>query len=662
MKKVFAIIFAWFFSAALFAAPYYPAASRFGDYQANVRQGVVGGIPNRSGGAVISAATYGFSTGASAATNAAAIISAFAASSEGDVIYMPAGTYAMNAVTLDRVYSNRTLRGAGQGVTILDCYGTYGITVNGSADWGNVFNPSSTITGLTSGSAVITVSDGSALPSPSAESNYRIGRVKLVNEAVTPVVSVNNYDFKRAIDVLMVSRSGNSVTLSQPLPSAFTAGATGAVFELGNQNAWHTRGIGFESFTIDGNNSSGAMISGVYVSFATGCWIKDVKVLGHANYAFFFDDTVNCELRFSEAGTGTGGGTSQAGLIWQSSCYGLVEDNIIPQSYPVIEVNSGSTSNIFGYNFCGTGVLNTNHNPHNSFNLYEGNSYWYGQSDGYFGGSSEETHLRNWMRSGIVLANKRFTRNANVDGNIVGTVGTTYATDGSENWGKPNIGNNDSTGTWSLASSSYSLDWDSSNNRPYIWTGTLASKSSDIAGVVTLDSGMATTFNAALANASGSKRNYSLVAAANSAASTVSGVSGNDVTFTMDSIVYVLPSTSTVSWFSPGPNGFQELDLDVASTTIRKANYYILTGDIPAGESLGADTLPDSYYMSAKPAWFGSLAWPAYDPYSPPASESAALVAIPAGWRYINGNSNYLGGGGVSATATTVNVGTFNKL
>ena len=45
-------------------------------------------------------------------------------------------------------------------------------------------------------------------------------------------------------------------------------------------------------------------------------------------------------------------------------------------------------------------------------------------------------------------------------------------------------------------------------------------------------------------------------------------------------------------------------------------------------------TLIDSLYLSSKPAIFGSLTWPAFDPASP---ALAAVTGIPAGYRYVNG-------------------------
>ena len=70
------------------------------------------------------------------------------------------------------------------------------------------------------------------------------------------------------------------------------------------------------------------------------------------------------------------------------------------------------------------------------------------------------------------------------------------------------------------------------------------------------------------------------------------------------------------SWPGSGalPSGYQERDLDVSTTLIRKGNYNTANQAVPAGESLGGETIPNSYYLSGKPSWFASLSWPPFDP------------------------------------------------
>ncbi len=610
---------------------YYPDSSRFGEYDPNVIQGIVGGIPTRSGGSVFNAADYGFSELSDEATNSAAIASALSASSQGDIILLPAGTYAAHIVA-SYTSSNRTIRGEGIGVTILKPTSVCGALIGNDSNYGNPSNPLSTITAISGN--VITVSDGSSFPTPSSEPQYRIGRIQLGNEDSTPVFSVSAYDKTRYISVVMVSRSGNEITLSQPLPSSFADGiASGATFELGFQVPLYGTGIGLEEMTIDGNDSAGSMQVGVAFGFIAGSWAKNVKVLGQFNYGIRFYDSVNVEVRHSWIDAGFGGGTNHGGILYNTTSYGLVEDNIVVNNGPCFEINFGSTSNIFAYNYLGVGILNCNHGTWNSFNLYEGNVVWFTQTDGYFGGSSQETDFRNWMASGIVLSQKRGSRQRNIIGNIIGTTGVTYTSDGSEFWGTPNIGNNGSTGTAQPSMGDWWLDWNTGTSSVWTWTATLTTRTSDTAGAITLGAGQGSSFATALAGTTDNGRIIQPVDGTQGGSIIVTSVVGDVVTFTTYS--GTLPTVLTDFIVVPGPSGFQELDLDVAATTDRKVNFYILTGDIPTDEGLGADTIPDSYFRLTKPAYFEGLAWPPYDPFDPQVYDG---TEIPAGYLYINGS------------------------
>jgi hypothetical protein len=70
----------------------------------------------------------------------------------------------------------------------------------------------------------------------------------------------------------------------------------------------------------------------------------------------------------------------------------------------------------------------------------------------------------------------------------------------------------------------------------------------------------------------------------------------------------------------------------VKSTLIRAANWDSATNGIVGGGYTVAD-LPNSYFLTGKPTWFGNLAWPAFDPANP----NLGPDAIPAGYRYNHG-------------------------
>jgi hypothetical protein len=77
---------------------------------------------------------------------------------------------------------------------------------------------------------------------------------------------------------------------------------------------------------------------------------------------------------------------------------------------------------------------------------------------------------------------------------------------------------------------------------------------------------------------------------------------------------------------------------DTSNLDPRSQATAILDGecDVQQGTVVWAEAnhiLPDSYYLKAKPAWFGNLAWPPIDPNHPLASGTAS---IPAGQRWLS--------------------------
>lgn len=69
------------------------------------------------------------------------------------------------------------------------------------------------------------------------------------------------------------------------------------------------------------------------------------------------------------------------------------------------------------------------------------------------------------------------------------------------------------------------------------------------------------------------------------------------------------------------------------STAILHGEYDTATGTLTWGE--GDRTLPSSLYLTAKPAWFGSLRWPAFDSTQP---NDSSVESIPAGYRVVRGS------------------------
>ena len=206
----------------------------------------------------------------------------------------------------------------------------------------------------------------------------------------------------------------------------------------------------------------------------------------------------------------------------------------------------------------------------------------------------------------------RFTRNYSVIGNLLA---------GPISFGNPNMGNGFSSGTAQPGKGKNWADWD-----PVVGTtikGVLTERASDTAGKITLSAGSVQAGQAPMMRSKTAGTWFM-----------VGKVDGKVAAVDTSPWSSKLPPVDSELTIFPGPGGFQELDLDVRATALVKGNYYASGKGIPADESLGATVLPESLYLTNKPAWFGKLAWPPFDPGKPNLSGDA----IPAGYRYKHGS------------------------
>jgi len=523
------------------------------------KAGVPGGIP-RDRTKLIDVTKPPYSADKTGATDAQpAIARAIAGAANGEVVYLPAGTYRVNKGI--RTGGKRiTIRGAGPTRTILQAhnrvYSVVDLGLAGGADylWKR---PNLAITGSPSrGAAVLTVGDTKALDAYPKGGVGQIGRVGLKNDPSLPVVAPGHWEYLRHQTCRLVARTKTTVTVSPPLMFDLPASLAPKLAVA----ARHAEFAGIEDLTIDATHCS-APHPAVGMGQCYGCWMKNVHVLNVPNYHVGVSDSVQCEIRHCRLARRKGAGSNGAGVLFGASTRCLVADNIITHQFPHIEVNSGSTGNVFAYNYCYDssiqGVIGvsicSNHGGHNSFNLYEGNVAAKFQSDGYHGSASHDTAFRNWFHGtcdktdkfGICVYLNRFTRHYAIVGNVLGRKGYTYRYDNADNGfgyedryiyalGLPNIGNGGFSGYAQPSKGTYWKDW-----------------------------------KKMLASAPGK---------------------------------------------GPGPGGFQELDRDVKATTLRKGNYNYHHRAVPPSESLAGATLPKSLYLAKKPSWFGDLPWPAFGP------------------------------------------------
>lgn len=606
-------------------------SSRLVDWTPGVTVGVPGGIPSANYTKCVTAecqalenAPAGYKDGSLSPTGLldAAIKSAPAKS----YVYLPAGKWG-TSISFGNWKGEVVVRGAGMDQTVVG--GTLFMGTGNNWNYPTVGN--SVTGGLSRGSTRINIADTSA---------FNIGILaKIViqeNDPSIPVISVAGFSNIRSQIVQITGKTSNSLTFFPPLYDDYGGSSVHAkVYANQIQSGY----IGVEDMTIDvgGGASYGAMIQQCHA-----CWIKNVRMKMANNYNIGVFDSLFFELRSSYLDAlNRAGGTNGAGLLMNGDNASLIEDNIVVESFPNFEINMSSSGNVFAYNFTnnanGLIGINTNHAPHNQYNLYEGNITHNLMSDGYFGSESDGTLFRNWFTGAPLDANnnksqtwclslKRFTRRYSLVGNIFGSSGISNPC--VDLAGLPNIGNGSWDGQAQPSAGDYWDGWDPSVGTTI--TGTVKQNLTDYTASIEFSGGRLLPYQMAFSTVNGWV--------------IVNSISGN--TATIDGSPWsskIAPAGTTFKLWG-GAGGFQEQDLDVRATTHRKGNYYYGTNAIPSDEALGSLSLSNSLYLDSKPVWFGSLSWPPFNPNNPSA---ATYDSIPAGYRYMHktGTPGYSGNG-----------------
>ena len=347
--------------------------------------GVPGGIPNRTN----ICAT--FNQGTTASTINSAINSC--SNSGGGVVYLNAGTYNLTGINL---YSNNvTVRGAGADQTILK-----GCNI---INLGNGYNSASGINitgGAAKNSTSFTVASTSGL---SANTVIEIDRDNDPNIVVSTTGGTRHI---RQVNMI-TAVNGNTVTVKNPLIWDFSSGNPKIKFTFSS-----TRLSGIEDLKLDHSGTSGC--TNLMLQYCYGCWLKGIHSYKPASYHMTIAATLNGEIRDSFISDAQTYGADNAGLqVYGNSQYGSnsswkIENNIFNRVFPGVELQNSSSGFYVGYNYAYgtmasasngpvTWMYTDNHGPHDMMNLWEGNVGEMFGSDGYFGGSSHGTAIRNYF-------------------------------------------------------------------------------------------------------------------------------------------------------------------------------------------------------------------------------------------------------------------------
>ena len=450
------------FGAGAFVAKIIPD-SRTAPWQGNV--GVPGGIPNRT--KIYKNIVTDLRADPTGKVDAAPIINrAIGSCPAGQVVYIPAGTFLIASAISQSNKSNFTLRGAGQGQTILHVTNNITpISSSGIVPWPPPTTGPDITAGATRGSNTITVANTSGF---APDMLFTIA-------PVTPIWAHNLGGFPdtfRRMGGMFKVRSKTATTITFDPPCPFDFSGMNPIAIPAAVGATTIQGVGYESFTID-MSSVTANVWSIQFQAAWGCWIKDVEFKNNRGRIIFMTDVVRCELRESYTNIQSINSPNHEGIDFgDQACWCLVEDNVVSPGGPPIVFGDGGRfcmGNVIAYNYVtsvlpGTWDATFNHGPHNMLNLCEGNVFQNSfKDDGYFGSSSHNTLFRNVIQDQVAL--KHFCNYYNIVGNVLGATrpvpGQTRTYDAgevSDYWnnhvfpiyelGFPNIGNASHNGTF----------------------------------------------------------------------------------------------------------------------------------------------------------------------------------------------------------------------
>ena len=625
-----------------------------------------------------------------------AVGAAWTAASPGDVIYFPPGTYRFESSAINTQYKDDvTIRGASSSTVTWVIATTSNVIQWGSP--GEANQSPQTVTGTkTKGTTTLTVSD---------TSGYTVGdHVSIAYENETnntriqagapPVWTSLGWPEARKLYAKVTGKTGSTVTIDPGLPADAT-NLTLKVYRYALAgDSWITSGVGIENISISFASSSHPLAV-FQVTTGEYCWFYDVRFLNWSMNAsngscISLFSAYRCQIQkcyFNASESVSSDGAIGVGSMTSS----LIVDNIIKGGFETwVYDNGNSVNNVYALNYA-PGLKSIFHNAHPSQNIVEGNYAYMHQSDGYHGSSSDNVLYGNFFYGGgtgstgwwsIIL--NRFKRRYVIARNFLGEDGVTTGRIG---WGFPNFnldatgfagptGLSDQVGEQDYSQPGYGIyeytivsgdvsagdfwaDWEI--------TGTLTTRTSDTVGVFTVSGGNWFTGDTGTGGQIWPRIWWTSKASGigsigGSQAGTVTAVSGSQVTISFAS--GTLPDQGTAVQLYTGPGGSQEKDLDVQPSSLEVHNYYGNGSGTGSIQASSGDTFPASLVWSSKPAWFGSLDWPPFDVDN---AATADPERLPAGYRQINGNEDYLGGAatpqyspvpGAYATAQTVTITT----
>lgn len=581
-------------------------ADRIYPWQGNV--GVPGGVPNVTTmfcNVLLSIpGTNRVAVGDNSTDDTIALQTAINLCPSNQYVYLPAATYKTTAALSLKGRNGVVVRGAGRGLTTIEPHSTSGSVFAFGTDGNNYeqyeFGSPTFVANITAGNTLassnITVSSTSGLVVGGLinidELNDTNGYLKCI-----PVGNEGfNSDSSRSQDgsgtrclgqvCVITAIAGSVVTIDPPLVWWFTNASPQTVgFPL------QTSMAGVENLTVDNNNT------GIEQSFSMWavkwCWIKNVESMWSDGDHVIVDSSARCEIRdsyFHDSYAHTSGSHDSTIVLRCHASGILVENNIMRRLHigTIIE-NGGGCASVIAYNFMtnqfdsGATLAMYNdieyHGSHVLMLLCEGNVINSFNQDGVWGTATAGTLLRNFVSG--------------------------------QDWDCPPF-----TGRGSEQTGSYQKQ--TQGNRCVTLAGVGLSQYFNVVGNVlgTTNMGSYPSFNPVYTNIWPMFQNYDhegRILVMGYACGSDTGAGGGQC-----------------AGFDVGDNNTPWL------TLINHGNWDVVNKAQIWSNSIPDQVIPQSYYLTGKPSFFGTCTWPPIDPGTATNDNTFQITNVPAVRAFFN--------------------------
>lgn len=534
--------------------------------------GVEGGIPARMTiCADVTTAPYNADkTGAASAVRA--IQTAIDQCPDGHVVMVPAGTYNIDgALTIRKAI---TLRGAGAATVFLVTAGT-AVHIGGLGPWPPPKSNDSYRTPITGGAArastTVNIADSSSVT---------VGKMIMVDETDDPALVWTKPDAKgrfRASMHRVDAKTPGSVTFHPALPIDFSNAP---------QLSWFpdlTHDAGVESIKFVGTGTKPGLFIDIFSAW--NVWVYDCEFTAMPSRTIMVAWSGHVELRKNYMHDQSGGGPNSEGLdLFSDTNWSLVVDNVcVAGGFPQINIGDGGPNPYYSGGF--------------------GNVIAYNYAVDSFYTDPPTSPNAGKMTADIGTNHSPHTQYNLVEGNVMGKFGVdAYHGSGSHTL----LFRNAITGRtkWTTTDHATAIQIDRRNLHYSI-----------VGNVLGIQGRPPTMDYATTSNWRGSTI-YRL-------GFPDGGNDGYSGTF---------PPTPLAHSDGGARDRYVDRTTNAPGTTLIEGNWDSVTNR--QDWSAGAKPLPSSHYLTARPAFFRSLAWPPVDPSQPVTNDP---TIIPAGYRAIHG-------------------------